>query len=63
MLSMMPRMMMQMFGGAAGAHTAMKPGREGNGNGAAPGPLEDFKPWEICPCREYCKQGCAPGKI
>lgn len=57
MATMMPRMMMQMFGGESGM---MGSGPDVREEGAAPGALKGFKPWECCPCREYCKLGCAP---
>lgn len=61
MASMMPRMMSRMFGGGEGAPgVAFKMpvcgGKEGT-EGTGGEPAGDFKPWEMCPCREYCAQG------
>lgn len=65
MATMMPRMMVQMFGGGEGA--AEGPFRmpacggdqyaEMKGAGA-PG---DFRPWEMCPCRNFCENGKKTG--
>ncbi len=58
---MMPRMMAQMFGGREGEAKAMMPvpacGPGTEDGRAAPGLNADFRPWECCPCRNYCVEG------
>jgi len=59
--TMMPKMMAQMFGGeegAPGGQFRMPACGGGAGtDGAGPEHSGDFKPWEMCPCREYCALG------
>jgi hypothetical protein len=64
--TMMPRMMAQMFGGGELTPEMMKRmpacGQAADGQAGASGPLADIKPWECCPCRNYCEQGRKEGK-
>jgi len=59
--TMMPRMMAQMFGGGGGGAKGMTRmpacGSAAEGQGAAAAGQADFKPWEVCPCREFCEHG------
>jgi len=61
MSTMMPRMMKQMMGGGEGGGVPMAPmpacGAAPEGLEAAAGGSEGFKPWHVCPCREFCKYG------
>jgi len=61
MATMMPRMMGQMFGGGEGAAEGqfrMPACGDGEGaEGPGAGATGDFKPWEMCPCRNFCEQG------
>lgn len=64
--TMMPRMMSQMFGGEEGS--AQGPfrmpacgGAEGaEGEGASV--IGDIRPWEMCPCRNFCEHGTKAAK-
>jgi len=61
MSTMMPRMMGQMFGGGEGTGRAMMPmpacGSAPEILGATGAASADFKPWLVCPCREFCEYG------
>jgi len=61
---MMPRMMSQMFGREGGMPAMMARMRSTtSGEKEEESPKvptmkthEDFKPWEFCPCRKFCKE-------
>jgi len=65
--TMMPKMMAQMLGGGEVTPEMMMKmpacGQGTEGEVAAQGPIADIKPWECCPCRNYCEQGRKSGKI
>jgi hypothetical protein len=64
--TMMPKMMAQMFGGGELTPEMMKRmpacGQAAEGETGASVPSADIKPWECCPCRNYCEQGRKAGK-
>ena len=59
--TMMPKMMAQMFGGGEVTPGMMMKmpacGQGTEGDAAASGPIANIKPWECCPCRNFCEQG------
>jgi hypothetical protein len=61
MSTMMPMMMAQMFGGGEMTPEMMRKmpacGQGIEGDAAAAGQMADIKPWECCPCRNFCEQG------
>jgi hypothetical protein len=65
--TMMPKMMAQMFGGGAELSPEMMKkmpacGQGADGEAGASGPSADIRPWECCPCRNFCEQGRKAGK-
>jgi type II secretory pathway component PulF len=65
--TMMPRMMAQMLGGGELTPEMMKRmpacGQAADVEAGASGPLADIKPWECCPCRNFCEQGRKSAKM
>ena len=61
MTTMMPKMMAQMFGGGVVTPGMMMKmpacGQGAEGEALASGPIADIKPWECCPCRNFCEHG------
>ena len=64
MMSMMPMMMSQMFSGETGMPSmvmrmmrGMSASEEGLPQMQDTEAREEFKPWECCPCRGFCRKG------